>query len=58
MKPQIYTANELAKILKCNPHTIYRMGKRGEIERIKLGKLVRFYLPTAKGQGNELQKTK
>ena len=42
---KLYTAKELARILKCNPQTIYRLADRGEIESVKVGKLRRFLLP-------------
>lgn len=42
---KLYTATELASILKCNPQTIYRMADRGEIESVKVGKLRRFLMP-------------
>lgn len=41
----LYTAKELAEILKCDPQTIYRMADRGEIEDYRVGSLRRFLLP-------------
>lgn len=43
---KLYTAKELAAILKVNPQTIYRLAERGEIESYKIGKSVRFPMPT------------
>ena len=43
---KLYTAKELAEILKINPQTIYRLAERGEIESYKIGKSVRFRMPT------------
>lgn len=43
---KLYTAKELADILKVNPQTIYRLAERGEIESYKIGKSVRFPMPT------------
>lgn len=49
MKAEVlYTAKELAEILHCNPQTIYRMGLRGEIKSVKVGKLRRFPMPDIK----------
>lgn len=42
---ELYTAKELAQILKVNPQTIYRAGERGEIPSYKIGKSVRFEMP-------------
>lgn len=42
---KLYKATELAKILNCNPQTIYRMAGRGEIDSIKVGSLRRFRMP-------------
>lgn len=44
-KPKLYTAKELAKILRCNSQTIYRLADRGEIDSIKVGSLRRFRMP-------------
>ena len=46
MSEKLYTAKELAEILKINPQTIYRLAERGEIESYKIGKSVRFPMPT------------
>lgn len=56
MKPQIYTAREIAEKLKCNTQTVYRLGKTGAIKRLKVGKLVRFYMPGEESV-NEQEKT-
>lgn len=45
MSRKLFTAQELARILKCDPQTIYRKADRGEIESVKCGKLRRFLLP-------------
>lgn len=46
MKRRLYTANELAKMLKVAPRTIYSWARRGEIECFRIGRQVRFYDPT------------
>lgn len=46
MSEKLYTAKELAEILKVNPQTIYRAGERGEIASYKVGKSVRFEMPS------------
>lgn len=43
---KLYTAKELAEILKVNPQTVYRLADKGEIESYKIGKSVRFPLPS------------
>ena len=43
---KLYTAKELAEILGVHPQTIYRAGERGEIPSYKVGKSVRFEMPT------------
>lgn len=45
MSKTLYTAKELANILKVNPQTIYRAGKQGDIPSYKVGKSVRFEMP-------------
>lgn len=44
---KIYTATELAEILQLHPKTIRRLGREGKLKRIKVGRSVRFYEPTA-----------
>ena len=39
---EVYTALELAKMLKICQSKIYSMAKRGEIPSVKIGKNVRF----------------
>ena len=53
-KPKLYKATELARLLNCNPQTIYRMADRGEIESIKVGSLRRFLMPEGE-QDNAIQ---
>lgn len=43
---RLYTAKELAEILGVHPQTIYRAGERGELATYKIGKSVRFEMPT------------
>lgn len=43
---KLYTAKELAEILGVHPQTIYRAGERGELATYKIGKSVRFEMPT------------
>ena len=45
MSNSLYTAKELAKILKVHPKTIYRAAERGEIESYRIGKSIRFVNP-------------
>ena len=58
MKTEVlYTAKQMAAILRCHPQTIYRMADRGELESIKVGNLRRFEMPEEmKGQNNETRR--
>lgn len=42
---KLYTAEELAKRLKLHPKTIYKLGRKGQIKRVKVGRAVRFVMP-------------
>lgn len=42
---KLYTANELAKLLNVHPKTIYKLGKKNKIPRVKVGRAVRFAMP-------------
>lgn len=50
---KLYTAEELSKILKVHKETIYRLGRSGEIKRLKVGRAVRFVMPETKGVNND-----
>lgn len=54
---KLYKATELARLLNCNPQTIYRMADRGEIESIKVGSLRRFLMPEGERNNALLQRT-
>lgn len=45
---KLYTAKELATILKVSPKTIYKAGQKGLIPSYKVGKSIRFEMPTKK----------
>jgi len=45
---ELYTASELAKILKVHPRTIYRLGREGKLELVRVGRSVRFTEPMAR----------
>ena len=53
---KLYTAKELAEILGVHPQTIYRAGERGEIPSYKVGKSVRFEMPTERTRTKQWQK--
>lgn len=55
---KLYTARELAAILGVNPQTIYRAGERGDIVSYKVGKSVRFEMPTERTRQCLVQETK
>jgi excisionase family DNA binding protein len=42
---RLYTAVELAKLLKVHVKTIYKLGREGKIARVKVGRSVRFVMP-------------
>lgn len=50
---KLYTARELADILGVHPQTIYRAGERGEIPSYKVGRSVRFEMPTERTEQNK-----
>ena len=41
----LYTADELAERLSVHPETIRRLGREGKLERVKVGRSVRFAMP-------------
>lgn len=43
---EVYTAKELAAMLKIHPRTVYRLGREGKLKRVRVGRQVRFYAPT------------
>ena len=44
---KLHTANELAEMLQIHPRTVYRLGREGKLKRVRVGRSVRFYEPTA-----------
>ena len=42
---KLYTASEMAAILKVHIKTVYRYGREGKLLRVKVGRSVRFALP-------------
>ena len=50
---KLYKAKELAKILDVHTQTIYRLGNQGKIRSVKVGRLVRFYMPAERGRYGE-----
>lgn len=45
---KLYTANELAKMLRIHPRTVYRLGREGKLELVRVGRSVRFAEPTTR----------
>lgn len=43
---KLYTSKELAKILGIHYKTVERLGREGKLERLKVGRSVRFIDPT------------
>ncbi len=58
MKEQIkfYKAKELAEILGINDKTVYRLGREGLIDRVKVGRSVRFIMPDSDAEKKNLDK--
>lgn len=55
---RLFTAQELATILRVHPKTIYKMAKEGQIESYRIGRAIRFEMPTSeRNKTNEIQKT-
>lgn len=44
---KLYTANELAEKYQIHPKTVYRLGREGKLELVRVGRSVRFTEPTA-----------
>lgn len=45
MQEKLYTAKELAEILKISPQTVYALADEGKIEGYTVGKSRRFLMP-------------
>ena len=43
---KLYTAEELAKLYRIHPKTVYRLGREGKLETKRVGRSVRFLEPT------------
>lgn len=55
---KLYTANEMAKLLKVYPKTVYKWGASGKLQRVKIGKAVRFALPETENENAERETEK
>lgn len=44
---KLYKSKELAKILGIHYKTVERLGREGKLKRVKVGRSVRFFEPTA-----------
>lgn len=45
-KEKLYKAEELAEILQLHKETVYELGRQGKIKRVKVGRSIRFKMPT------------
>ena len=45
MDKKLYTAEELAKLLKVSKDTIWRLGRQKKLKTRRVGRLVRFEMP-------------
>lgn len=50
---ELYTAKEMAAILKVHIKTVYRYGRQGKLHVRKVGRSVRFALPEQEGTNAE-----
>lgn len=48
---KLYTADELAELLQIHPKTVYRLGREGKLQLVRVGRSVRFTEPTAGKDG-------
>jgi len=55
---ELYTANEMATLLKVHSKTVYKWGANGKLERVKVGKAVRFALPDKENENAERETEK
>jgi excisionase family DNA binding protein len=46
---KLYTAQEIARILRVHIKTVYKWGCEGKLERVKVGATVRYALPEKEG---------
>ena len=53
MTTKLLTAQELAVLYQIHPKTVYRLGREGKIERVKVGRSVRFVEPTERMVRND-----
>jgi len=44
---KLYKSKELAELLGIHYKTVERLGREGKLKRLKVGRSVRFYEPTA-----------
>ena len=49
---KLYTASEIAEMLQIHPKTVYRLGREGQLKRVKVGRSVRFAEPTMERSRN------
>lgn len=42
-KMKLYTAKEVAEMLKITVNTVYKFGKEGKLKTYRVGRTVRFY---------------
>ena len=46
---RLYTAKEVAEILRVSRQTVWRYGREGKLEAIRFGRTVRYVLPKEEG---------
>lgn len=46
---ELYTASEIAALMKIHKETVYKLGREGKLKRVKVGRSVRFMLPKPEG---------
>lgn len=54
MSNDLYTAEEMAAILKVSRNTVWRYGRKGMLPTVRMGRTVRFGLPREKERNDDL----
>ena len=53
MNGNLYTAGEMAAILKVSRNTVWRYGRDGRLPTVRIGRTVRFGLPSDERERND-----
>lgn len=53
---KLYTAEEIAKLYKIHPKTVYKLGREGKLTLVRVGRSVRFYDPAEERIGRNVKR--